>query len=140
MAQNFEQKCAGDDVRPCLWSAYGKLCATGQTQLLIDSMKCLDSTTCRTFSDPNEGAACLAKLHAMNETPAAKSFIQGACNQCDAGNCGTVSGTDEVFPYLLDSDFPELGSCGSQLECSGTFPVSCESNQNVGYFSCVLTD
>jgi hypothetical protein len=140
LAQNFEQKCAGDDVRPCLWSAYAKLCATGQTQLLIDSMKCLDSSTCRTFSDPNEGEACLAKLHAMSETAAAKSFLQSGCNECDAGNCGTVRGTDEIFPYLLDSDFTALGSCASQVMCSSAFPVSCESDQNFGYFSCLAGD
>jgi hypothetical protein len=140
LAQNFQQKCAGDDVRPCLWSAYAKLCATGQTQLLIDSMKCLDSSTCRTFSDPNEGESCLAKLHAMSETQAAKSFIQSGCNACDAGNCGTVSGTEEIFPYLLDSDFSSLGSCASQAMCSSAFPVSCESNQNFGYFSCLAGD
>jgi hypothetical protein len=113
LAQNFETKCAGSNPRPCLWSAYVKLCATGQTQLLVDSMKCLASTTCRTFSDPNDGKACLAQVHANGASTAAKAFISQACSACGQG-CAPA-GTEEILPYLSDADLASLSGCDPAL-------------------------
>jgi hypothetical protein len=113
LAQNFETKCAGNNPRPCLWSAYVKLCATGQTQLLIDSMKCLASTTCRTFSDPNSGQACLAQVHANGASTAAKAFISQACSAC--GQSCAPAGAEEILPYLSDADLASLSGCDPAL-------------------------
>ncbi len=111
-AQNFATKCAGEAVRVCLWGAYGQLCATGHTQLLIDAMKCLDATTCRTFSDANEGNACLDALHGADDTAVAKTFDQTQCTACGGGQCATHPGTAEIFPYLPDADLTSAGKCG----------------------------
>jgi hypothetical protein len=136
LAQNFQTKCAGSDQRPCLWSAYAALCVTGQTQLLIDSMSCLDSTTCRTFSDPNQAVACLAQVHSAGETPAAKSFLESACSACDAG-CA-VNGTVEIIPYLTDSDLTTLSSCYPALCALFTGAdagTTCPMNADLGLFT-----
>jgi hypothetical protein len=142
LAQNFETKCAGSNPRPCLWSAYGKLCATGQTQLLIDSMNCLASTTCRTFSDPNSGQACLAQVHTNGESSAAKSFISQGCSACSQG-CA-MFGTEEIFPYLSDADVASLSGCYPAL-CSlfggpdaGVDAGACFTNPDLALFvACV---
>jgi hypothetical protein len=116
-AQHFATLCAGSDPRPCLWNAYAQLCATGQTQLLIDSMNCLDQNTCRTFSDANNGVSCLNTLHSTDESQASRQFIIDACNACsDAGACATSYGTAEIFPYLTDADIALLASSN----CRGT--------------------
>ncbi len=114
LARNFQTRCAGSDPRPCLWGAYAQLCATGQTQLLVDSMNCLDSTTCRSFSDSNGGAACLASVHASGETTEAKTFLQNECTVC-GGTCPLPVGTAEVFPYLTDADLASLSTCSTAL-------------------------
>ncbi len=116
-AQHFATLCAGSAPRPCLWNAYAQLCATGQTQLLIDSMNCLDQSTCRTFSDANNGVACLDTLHGASESQTSRQFIIDACNACsDAGGCATSYGTAEIFPYLTDADIALLASSN----CRGT--------------------
>jgi hypothetical protein len=142
LAQNFETKCAGSSPRPCLWSAYVMLCATGLTQLLVDSMKCLDSTVCRSFSDPNDGQACLARVHVNGESTAAKSFISQTCSACGQG-CATF-GTEEIFPYLSDGDLASLSGCDPAL-CSlfgssdaGVDAAACFANPDLAPFvACV---
>jgi len=115
-AQHFATLCAGSDPRPCLWNAYAQLCATGQTQLLIDSMSCLDQNTCRAFSDPNNGLACLNALHSTNESAASKQFIVDSCNACTDAGCATSYGVAEIIPYLSDADIAALESSN----CVGT--------------------
>jgi len=111
MASHFAKLCSGSNPRPCAWDAYVQLCGSGQTQLLIDSMKCLDQTTCRTFSDPNQAAPCLASVHASGESQAAKAYLESVCTACGQTNCTTVTGTAEIIPYLSDSDIAALGNC-----------------------------
>jgi hypothetical protein len=132
-ANNFARLCAGSDPRPCLWNAYAKLCATGRTQLLVDSMKCLNNTTCRAFSDPNEAASCLAQLHAADQTAAAKSTIQRVCTSCGGSNCSTVSGVAEVLPYLTDAELVDWGSCSGN-QCT-TLAKGCSSNAALAPFA-----
>jgi hypothetical protein len=116
-AQHFATLCAASAPRPCLWNAYAQLCATGQTQLLIDSMNCLDQNTCRTFSDANNGVSCLDTLHSTDESQASRQFIIDSCNACtDAGGCAASYGTAEIFPYLTDADIALLTSSN----CRGT--------------------
>ena len=110
-AQHFASLCAGDDVRPCTWNAYAKLCQTGETQLLVDSMNCLDQTTCRTFSDANGGVACLGKTHASEESSASSDYITSTCTACKQSNCSASVGIAEIFPYLTDADIAALATC-----------------------------
>jgi hypothetical protein len=131
-ASHFATLCAGSDPRPCYWNAYAKLCATGRTQLLVDSMKCLDNTTCRTFSDPNEAASCLAQLHAADESASAKTAIENACSSCGGSSCSTITGTAEILPYLADADLATLVSCAS-AGCAGLAPA-CASDEALAPF------
>ena len=120
LAHHFATLCAGSDPRPCIWNAYADLCKTGQTQLLVDSMKCLDQTTCRTFSDPNQAATCLDTLHASSQSAAAKKYMSDTCTACNGTNCSQVVGTAEIFPYLGDADIASLSSCqGSACSVDG---------------------
>ena len=129
-AQNFATLCAGDDVRPCMWNAYAALCASGPTQLLIDSMNCLDQNTCRTFSDANGGVSCLQTTHTSEESTASQNWITEVCSTCGGTNCSSSIGTAEIFPYLTDADIAALSSCqGSACDlntmiknCAGTIP------------------
>jgi hypothetical protein len=75
-------------------------------------MKCLDATTCRTFSDPNDAAQCLANVHATGESAKARAFISGTCSACGQMGCdGAPTGTAEVYPYLTDADLDAVGAC-----------------------------
>jgi hypothetical protein len=132
-AKNFATLCVGDSARVCLWNAYAALCATGQTQLLIDSMKCLDNTICRTFSDPNEGAACLATLHTKSETAAAKALVQSQCAACGGTSCSTITGTAEIFPYLTDADLAALSTCAGTACVTTT--TTCKTSPGISLFA-----
>jgi len=133
-AQHFATLCAGDDIRPCLWNAYAKLCATGKTQLLVDSMNCLDQTTCRTFSDPNEAATCLANVHATGESQASKNFIQNECTSCGSP-CPDIGGDAEIIPYLTDSDVASLSACSSGACTIDAVVQQCASVPDMAYFA-----
>ncbi len=129
-ANHFATLCAGDDVRPCMWDAYAKLCVTGETQLLVDSMNCLDQTTCRTFSDANGGVACLDKTHASEESSASQSYITSTCTACKETDCAASVGVAEIFPYLTDTDIAALPACQKSAcdlttlveNCAATIP------------------
>lgn len=139
LANNFVTKCAGDAPRPCAWTAYAQLCATGQTQLLIDSMSCLDSTLCRLLSDPNEGEACLEAVHTNEQSTAAKSFLASFCTRCGGSNCSSVQATDEILPYLTDLDLAALSSCAPTACTLPEFISACPSVANLQLFaSCSL--
>jgi hypothetical protein len=134
-AQHFATLCAGDDTRPCMWNAYAQLCATGQTQLLIDSMNCLDQNTCRTFSDPNEGLSCLNTVHASEETTASTSWIESECMTCGGSMCSTQVGPAEIFPYLTDADIAALSSCeGSACDLPSLIQGCASSIPDVNLF------
>ncbi len=132
LALNFQTRCAGSAPRPCLWQAYGRLCATGNTQLLIDSMRCLDASTCRTFSDPNQGAACLGTVHATGETAAVRGALQALCAACDSG-C-TSNPTAEIIPYLADTDLAALPACGARACVLDGLLTACGSVPGIAPF------
>jgi hypothetical protein len=134
LANNFQSKCAGSAPRPCFWAAYAQLCTTGKTQLLIDSMNCLDNTTCRTFSDPNEAAACLGTVHASGESAASKSFIENTCAACGQTSCAST-GTGEIIPYLTDDDVTALAHCSGNACSIDTLIQACASLPDVGLFA-----
>jgi hypothetical protein len=118
-----------------MWGAYAKLCAAGQTQLLIDSMNCLDGTTCPAFSDANAGNACLATVHDGGESATAKAYLKSFCTACAGSNCSAVTGTAELFPYLSDADVTALANCrGSACTLSALFS-SCGSVPGVAVFA-----
>jgi hypothetical protein len=123
LAATFAQHChdeyTGDALTPdtervCIWNAYGQLCATGNTQLLVDSMNCFgQNPSCWTFSDSNSAATCLAAVHAAGETAATRSFFEQLCANCGGTGCdgGDNAGQAELVPYLLDDTLSALGSC-----------------------------
>jgi len=112
MAQGFAALCTGDATQQCFWNAYGQLCATGYAVLLVNSMACLDQTTCAAFSNPGTGAACLGNVHKFDESSASKAFVQSVCNAC--GNpCPNIGGDAELIPYLTLADITKLSSCSS---------------------------
>jgi hypothetical protein len=141
LATNFEQKCSGDTSQDavCLWRGYAKLCATGRAQLLIDSMKCLDATTCRTFAyAPDKEQVCLTGIHVRDETQAARSFIQNDCLMCGSSSPScTTTGLAEIYPYLTDADLSALSACRGS-GCPGATPAACESIQAVAGFTCLF--
>ena len=135
LANNFAAKCSFDIGRTCYWGAYAKLCATGETQLLIDSMNCLDSTTCRTFSDPNQGETCLNNLHTTSQSAAAKAYIQKTCTACGGTGCPAVNGTAEIFPYLTDADIGALAGCQGSACRLDTIAKACISIPDIQLFA-----
>jgi hypothetical protein len=125
----------GDASRACFYTAYGKLCRTGNTQLLVDSMNCVAGATCRSFSDPNDSAACLAQVHATGETTEVRAYIGRLCGACGGTNCGAVTGTAEIVPYLPDSDIGEVNACvGSDCAAAG-IATSCSGVPDVAPFA-----
>jgi len=127
LAQNFATQCAGDDTRPCYWNAYASLCVTGETQLLVDSMNCLEQDTCRTFSDPNQGESCLDTTHASEESQASQTWIVNECTTCGGSQCQSAVGPAEIFPYLTDADIAALSSCAGSACDLGTLISNCAS-------------
>jgi hypothetical protein len=113
-----------------MWNAYAKLCETGDTKLLVDSMNCLDQSTCRTFSDANGGVACLDKIHASEESSASKGYIVDTCTTCMGTSCSASVGIAEIFPYLTDGDIAGLPACEKNAceittlvkNCAATIP------------------
>lgn len=111
LATSLEAACAGSEPRPCIWGAYRQLCASGNTQLLVDSMRCFDGTVCRTFSDPNEAAECLTTAHESGLTATARATIQGVCEACGGSGCEAVFPSIEILPYLSDEDLAAVPTC-----------------------------
>jgi hypothetical protein len=139
MAQGFAALCGGDVVRQCFWNGYAQLCETGYAVLLLNSMGCLDATSCAAFSDPS-AAPCLANVHKFDESNASKSFVQGVCNAC--GNpCPNIGGAAEVIPYLTAADISKLSSCaGSACTIDDVIKACASSIPDVGYFASCVTD
>ncbi|WP_236517432.1 hypothetical protein [Sandaracinus amylolyticus] len=119
LATHFRDHCADangeDDARVCLWEGYVELCRTGDTALLIAAMECLDDTQCRSFSDANEGGACLDALHAAQPASALRDAIEAHCAAC--GQTCPASQI-EIFPYLPASAATALESCGGADACT----------------------
>ena len=135
LASNFETRCAGDDTRRCTWGAYAELCGTGQPQLLIDSMNCLESTTCPAFSDANAGNACLATVHLSGESTSARTYLETFCTACGGSNCSTITGTAEILPYLSDADVTSLAGCRGSACTLSALVTSCGSVPGVALFA-----
>ncbi len=155
LAMTFASNCyneyTGDALTPdtervCIWQAYARLCQTGRTQLLLDSMMCFGQNPhCWTFSDPNDVATCLDGVHAASPpSPALVSLGQQLCAACDAGGgCATDAGawigggTAEVFPYFSDKQIGQVTSCLVGTSCTNAaFATACPSVSELGIFSC----
>lgn len=120
LARNAQENCAesngADDVRVCLWRSYESLCETGDEARLTSAIECLSQTACRTFSDANDGRAC---LQAQNTA----SGPRWAAYQAVTETCGSTATADsfaesEVFAYLTDADAALLDSCVHTTPCS----------------------
>jgi hypothetical protein len=136
LAMNFQTKCAGSAPRPCLWAAYGQLCKTGRTQLLIDSITCLDATTCRTFSDPNQAAQCLAGVHGTGESAAARAFLSDTCSACGQTGCSAPpTGTAEIYPYLTDADLMAVAGCRGSACTLDAIDKACAQISDIAPFA-----
>lgn len=127
-AEGFGTRCAGSAPRPCVWAAYAELCEDGSTQLLLDSMDCLDDTTCRSFSDPNEGRACLDTLHTESRSVAASDAIEALCTACGGTTCDVVSGAIEIFPFLSDADVAAIEGCRGTACTIDEIAVACSDD------------
>jgi hypothetical protein len=76
-------------------------------------MKCMDLDLCRTFSDANDGNACLGELHSRAQPAAARERLVSQCTQCGGGaECSTTYGQAEIIPYLPSMELQDLSSCG----------------------------
>ena len=120
LARTFRDNCTqanGEgDVRVCLWEGYESLCETGNTSLLIAAMECLDETQCRTFSDANDGNAC---LDALSGRPAALGdVLEGQCAACGGTECAASVPRAEILPYLAPTAAAALDACLGAEECS----------------------
>jgi hypothetical protein len=131
-AMAYATLCQGMDNRACLWTAYASLCQTGNTKLLVDSMNCLDPNTCRTFSDPNDGATCLANVHGNEEPDASLTYISRTCARC-GGSCAPA-GTSELIPYLSAADLAALTTCGSAACSFQSIVTACSTVSGLALF------
>jgi hypothetical protein len=144
LARTFRDNCeetnGPTDERVCLWESYARLCRIGNTALLLDAMECLDESTCRTFSDANDGVSCLQTLHATQQPAALRSFIEGQCAACGGTDCSAGTATAEIFPYVLASDAPALDTCTTSETCMlPTIVTACSSVPAVAAFAaCTL--
>ena len=127
-----------DTTRVCIWTAYSHLCATGNTNLLIDSMNCFNGNQyCWTFSDCNTACSCLDSLHAAEAPPATLSLLRAQCTACDYTDCASLIGEAEVIPYLADPTIAALAACAGGTCTNADAGVHCSSLiPNVGDFSC----
>jgi hypothetical protein len=124
-----------DASRACYFTAYGKLCKTGNTQLLVDSMNCVKGASCRSFSDANDSASCLAQVHATGESAKAKATLTQLCTACGGTDCSTITGTAEVIPYLSDADLAAVPACtGSDCSAAG-IGASCSAIADIAMFA-----
>lgn len=139
LAMTMAANCASVPIRQCIWNGYAQLCATGNTRLLVESMRCLGTTSCRTFSDANDAVACLTAAHAANETPAVRASLQSMCSSCDGGSCGSAGATAEIFPYLSDANIALVTACrGSACEPETTV-MACRMSPAVAPFIACLS-
>jgi len=120
LATTFRDHCAASngstDERVHLWNGYVALCRTGNTDLLLASMQCMDSTQCRAFSDANEGNACLDALHASMQPAPISHWLEGFCSRCGSPDCPV--GRAEIIPYLPASEEPSLATCSASAACT----------------------
>jgi hypothetical protein len=125
-----------DTGRVCIWTAYRAMCQTGNTQLLVDSMNCFGANPhCWTFSDPNDTATCLARVHATEESAAARAFLQTLCTTCGSAGCPMV-GQAEVVPYLSDAKIAQLNGCwGGNCTTAGLVSM-CSAIPELALFNC----
>lgn len=121
LATRFRDNCAapatGDADRVCLWDGYIELCETGDTELLIASMECLDETRCAAFSDAGEGDACLASVHAALRAAALGEVIEDRCTACGGSECAATASGAEILPYLRATAASHLERCAAS-SCS----------------------
>jgi hypothetical protein len=137
MNEYIQDVYSPDTNRMCIWTAYGHMCRTGNTQLLVDSMNCFGTNPhCWTFSDPNDTAMCLANVHATGESAAAKSFLQQVCAQCGQPGC-IPAGQAEFFPYVSDTELAAVNACRGTACTSADLLANCSSVPDVAaIFGC----
>lgn len=118
-AEHFRDLCASangaTDERVRLWAGYAELCQTGNTELLLASLECLDETQCRTFTDPNEDAACLEVVHAGQPQPI-RDVLVDVCDRCGLADCPAYR--FEIYPYLPATEAAPLAACSAEATCS----------------------
>jgi hypothetical protein len=145
LAATFVQHChdeysgdalAPDTQRMCIWTTYGRICETGNAQILLDSMRCFNGNpSCWTFSDSNSAASCLASVHASEDTPATRAFLAQLCDHCGGSACdgGAAQGQAELIPYVSSQELSAISSClGTQCSVS-----SCPAAPDyAGIFGC----
>jgi len=118
-----------DTARVCLWTAYARLCATGNTKLLVDSMNCFSGNpSCWTFSDCNDACTCLASVHTAEEPAATKAFLQKQCTACDGTDCDTITGQYELIPYLSDETIAAVNACLGNVCSNADAGVHCATD------------
>lgn len=139
LAMAMAANCASTPIRQCIWRGYAQLCATGNTRLLVESMRCLDATTCRTFSDSNGADACLTAAHASSETPAVRAALTSMCTSCDAGMCSSAGATAEIFPYLSDANIALVTACRGAACEPETTVMACRNSPAVAPFIACLS-
>ena len=127
--------CSG--TRVCLWEGYRRMCRTGNTQLLVDAMRCLHPTRCRTFSDPNRARACLERVVGGGTPASARTLLADVCVACGDPPERCTGGTAEIFPYLTDLETAAVRGCLRTCslrsiveECAGTV-------ESIGGFTCI---
>jgi len=129
-----------DTERVCMWTTYGQICRTGNTQLLFDSMSCFgDNKYCWTFSDPNTVAGCLANVHATGESAAARELLQNLCSACGGATCdgGAPSGQAELIPYVSDAELAAISTCRGNACTNSALIANCTSVPDVaGILAC----
>jgi hypothetical protein len=138
LADVFATHCAGSGLRPCIWQSYRMLCRTGNTQLLVDSMRCLDETTCRTFSDPNDGEECLRTTHQSAWSTTLQSFSTEICTACGGTGCDGVQPLTEIVPYIPDAEIAELSSCrGEACDLESLLTACRDVHSLAAFYACV---
>lgn len=145
LATTFESNCAGSDPRPCIWAAYRALCRTGNTEVLLDSMRCLDATQCRSFADPNDGEPCLSLIHGADLPVPTAVLIEEACTDCGGANCEAwtsptmaVPGNTEILPFLSSADVAAVSSCrGTECTIDGIIGACGSVPAIAAFASCV---
>ncbi len=135
LANTFATNCSDVAARACAWRAYAQLCRIGNASLLLASMRCLDATECRTFSDPNDGADCLMALHTANQSATARRVITAGCTRCGGTECDRVISAAEIVPYLIDADIEAMETCGGSACSLDDVIAACSSIPAVAPFA-----
>ena len=140
LAGRFADACTADPYEACSWRAYGDLCASGNTALLVASMRCLDSSTCTRFVDaPRQ---CLIDAEIRYSGPAALQVEYALCHACaPTADCAMHEAGDELIPFFAESDLANLDTDSPMCtQCWQTqyLPAMCPSLPLLAEFAACL--